>query len=460
MDKQEEIWRAPKGTKPPLAGWPLYRLTSLAANPGLPALVVEGEKTAEVAAYLFGGNHEVTTAIGGAGKATSTDWSPMQGREVVVWPDADSAGRKHANDVAQRCHEAGAKMVRVVDTTGLPSGWDLADPLNGFDIEQFVSDSVPVPYRREPSQKRNPAANALTLAELFDAPDDDVTWLVDDLLPRGGLSILSARPKAGKTTLSRTGAMAVANGRPWLGREVERGPVLICAFEEIKAAVAKHFRAMGATPDMPLHFHIGPPPGDPFPWLEAEVERIKPALVVVDPLFKLIAVEDGNSYAEVGRALDPLLGLARSTGAHVLAVHHNRKSSGDVAGDEVLGSTSLFAGVDTLLTLRRSTEGDRTIASTQRYGADMEPTVLALDPATLWISAAGTRTEQAARETAREVYDFLADEGEARRTNEIVEGVDHRRTQVLAALKLLEREGRIVRSGTGKRNDPHVFTVV
>ena len=456
----KRIHREPKGAKAPPNGYPLFRFSSLIANPELPVLIVEGEKTAEVSAYLFAGNYEVTTAIGGAGKAGQTDWTPARGREVVIWPDADGPGRDHARDVARLCREAGATDVRIVDTSGLPDGWDLADPINGFDIEQLVSDSVPVLYRREPSQKPNHGGNALTLAQLYDTSDDDIEWCVDGLLPRGGTSIFSARPKAGKTVTTRVLGMAKATGRPCLGREVAQGSVLVCAFEEIKAAVAQHYRAMGATPDLPLHFHIGPPPPDPLLWLEAEVERIKPALVIVDPLFPLIAVEDGNNYAEVGRALAPVIALARSSGAHIMAVHHNRKSGGDVAGDEVLGSTSLFAGVDTLLTLRRSSEGDRTISSTQRYGMDMEPTLLTLDPATMWITPAGTRTEQAARETAQEVYDFLADEGEAHRTNEIVNGVDHRRTQVLAALKLLQGEGRIVRSGSGKRNDPHCFTVV
>ena len=142
-----------------------------------------------------------------------------------------------------------------------------------------------------------------------------------------------------------------------------------------------------------------------------------------------------------------------------MAVHHNRKGAGDVAGDEVLGSTSLFAGVDTLLSLKRSTEDDRIISSTQRYGADMEPTLLTLDPVTMWISTAGTRAKTAARETAQHVFDFLANAAEKTPTNEIVNGVDHRRTQVLAALKLLLGEGRIVRSGSGKRNDPHLYAI-
>ena len=455
----KRIHREPKGVKAPADGFPLYRLDSILANRDKPLLVVEGEGTAETAVYLFGDRYEVTTAVGGAGKAGQTDWTPSRSRDVVIWPDADEPGRKHADEVAELCHQACAKSVRIVDTKGLPTGWDLADPINGYDIERAVSDSVPAPYKQEPSQKQNRHSRALSMAELYEAPDDDVKWRVHDLLPCGGLSILSARPKAGKSTLARTGAMAVATGQPWLGREVAQAPVLVCAFEEIKAAVVRHYRAMGATPDMPLHFHIGPPPGDPLPWVEAEVERIKPGLVIIDPLFKALNVEDGNSYAEVGRALDPLLALARSSGAHIMAVHHNRKGAGDAAGDEVLGSTSLFAGVDTLLSLKRSTEGNRIISSTQRYGVDMEPTLLTLNPATMWISATGTRAESAARETAQHVFDFLANTAEQMPTNEIVDGVDHRRTQVLAALKLLLGEGRIVRSGSGKRNDPHLYVI-
>lgn len=118
---------------------PLLGLDALAAKPAAPVLVVEGEKCRAAGAGAWpqfavvcwpGGTH-------GIGKA---DWSPLRGREVILWPDADDAGTRamigSCNDagdfrpgVAHYAARAGAKSVRLIDTTGRPKGWDLADAL-------------------------------------------------------------------------------------------------------------------------------------------------------------------------------------------------------------------------------------------------------------------------------------------------------------------------------------------
>ena len=46
---------------------------------------------------------------------------------------------------------------------------------------------------------------------------ENVRWLVDDMLTVGGLSIVVAKPKAGKSTLARCLALAVARGGAMVG---------------------------------------------------------------------------------------------------------------------------------------------------------------------------------------------------------------------------------------------------
>ena len=82
---------------------PLYNLDQLAARPSAPVLVVEGEKTADAAAVLFP-NYVVTTAMQGAQSVSKTDLSPLVGRDVLIWPDADAAGEKYGRDIARGVH--------------------------------------------------------------------------------------------------------------------------------------------------------------------------------------------------------------------------------------------------------------------------------------------------------------------------------------------------------------------
>ena len=91
-------------------------------------MLVEGEKTAEAAAELFP-DHVVITSPGGSKAAGKADLSPLKGRKIAVWPDADEPGRKYAEDVSKLACKAGAEKVAVVAVPeNFPDGWDLADP--------------------------------------------------------------------------------------------------------------------------------------------------------------------------------------------------------------------------------------------------------------------------------------------------------------------------------------------
>jgi hypothetical protein len=129
-------WRS-KGFPTPR---PLYGLDQLAARPDAPVLVVEGEKTATSAAIRFPG-HVVITSPGGSKAAGKADWSPLAGRQVVVWPDADEPGTAYASDVAHLSGASGAASVAVVSLpSGLPRGWDLADqPPAGVTSEDLAA---------------------------------------------------------------------------------------------------------------------------------------------------------------------------------------------------------------------------------------------------------------------------------------------------------------------------------
>lgn len=115
---------------------PLYRLPELIANPSALVLVVEGEKKAEAAVAMFPDLVAVTSA-GGSKAWRKTDWSPLAGRRVVIWPDNDHPkppkgqrpGHDYADAVAGEAEAAGADSVSIVEVPAdWPDGWDLADP--------------------------------------------------------------------------------------------------------------------------------------------------------------------------------------------------------------------------------------------------------------------------------------------------------------------------------------------
>lgn len=90
--------------------------------------VVEGEKCCDAMSLEGGLGLSSTTSSGGSNAASKSDWSPLAGREVVILPDNDDAGRQYAADVAAILHELDPPAtVRVVELDGLEPGGDVAD---------------------------------------------------------------------------------------------------------------------------------------------------------------------------------------------------------------------------------------------------------------------------------------------------------------------------------------------
>ena len=131
---------------------PLYNLQALWERPDAPVLVVEGEKTSDAARKLLP-SCVPTTSMGGAKAPHLSDWTPLKDREVVVWPDNDSDGRRYARKVAALVLKAGASAARIVLLAeDMPAKWDLADPVpDGVDVERLLADAESfAPEEEEP----------------------------------------------------------------------------------------------------------------------------------------------------------------------------------------------------------------------------------------------------------------------------------------------------------------------
>jgi hypothetical protein len=295
-----------------------------------------------------------------------------------------------------------------------------------------------------------------SLEDLLNEPDEEIAWIVEGLLPSGGFSLMVAKPKVGKSTLARQLALAVIRGEPFLGRQTIKGAVLYIALEEKRGEVRKHFRLMGAVGTKELGVYVGSTPEGAYEWLKKEIELKKPLLVIVDTLFRFTHVADLNDYAKVNAALDPLLTLARTYSAHLMALHHARKSAGDGA-DTTLGSTAIFGTVDTLINLKR-TDARRTIDTIQRYGVDMETTVLNFDMETKMAFLGGTKEEDDIMNIAEAVLEFLNSQDEPVTEKVIDDDVEGKTTLKRKALRDLFAKGEIVRIGGGKRGDPYLYS--
>lgn len=403
----------------------------------------------------------------------------IKGAHAVLFRDHDTSGAKQSNDAARIISEV-AKSVKVIDLFDgepLPDkhGKDVSDWIDARRGEGLANDDIAEqlalvvegsghwqPDTPEPTQIVNGKGRFQftfsTLDDLYSEPEEVTAYVWDQTFPVGGFSIISAKPKVGKSTVLRNLAVAISQGEPFLGRETLKGKVLYLCLEEKRNEVRKHFRVMQAEGDMIL-IHSGSRPQTTIEAIAAmkdSIAEFQPAIVFIDPLSRVIRSADFNDYG-ITYALEHFIDLARETNVHLSALHHDGKGGRD-GGDAILGSTALFGSVDCHLSMKKRQHG-RTISSTQRYGEDLPETVIELDKETGLILDKGDLQTAILTEVKAEIINCLTP-GERLTTAEIKDRITNRNNgQVSKAIAALLAEGTLTRTGTGKKNDPYLYEI-
>ncbi len=120
----------------------LYRLPELLANPDKTVYLVEGEKDAD---RLRASGLLATTVPGGANKWRDDYSAVLQEREVVIVPDNDQPGQKHAVQIARGLRGVSSSL-KVVQLPGLPEKGDVSDWLDmGHSAEELSQIAASAP---------------------------------------------------------------------------------------------------------------------------------------------------------------------------------------------------------------------------------------------------------------------------------------------------------------------------
>jgi len=414
-------------------------------------IIVEGERDVESAGRL---GFVATCNPGGAGKWRGEYSEVLRGKRVAIIEDADEPGQAHAQQIA----ESLAGKVQSLKLTELPGAKDLTAWVEGGGtgeaLRDWLDDCVP-----DWTQPKTPNASGFTLtplADLLARPDRPIDYVLESRLVAGTVSVLVAKPKVGKSTFARNLCLAVSRGEDFLGLKTKAGECIYLALEEREEDVRGDFQAMGADGTESILVHAATAPAEGILALCGLIRQRRPALVIVDPLFRLARIRDEKAYAETYAALGPLIDAARIAGTHVLLDHHAGKSMKLDAIDSPLGSTAIGGAVCTMLVMRR-TEAYRTILSVQRIGPDMPETVLKFDAESRRLFLGGTRFEADRRECEGALLAFLRDADGPQNQEQIRAGVEGKTRIIRAALTALGESGRVLKTGDGKKGKPFLY---
>lgn len=305
-------------------------------------IVVEGEKTAEAvrAALAEAELHDwsVTTWIGGSGAVGKTDWSSISGLKVILWPDADDAGRKAMQQVQAALPTSNTIM--LANIKGLANKQDAAD-LQPADIAERIKAARPAPA-------------PIQFLALSDVRLRPVDWIIPGWLPRGKITLLAGPPGAGKTTLAIKIASLITTGGKWAdGTAISRGSVVgVFGEDDLADTVAPNFHANGADLERVMFANAASTAGseatpfDPAEHLALLTETLRKRadvrLVIIDPAMAVARnAKDEYRAGDIRLALEPVQELAKEANVAVLGLVHFLKrhnSSGSGVLDRVSGS--------------------------------------------------------------------------------------------------------------------------
>ena len=121
---------------------------------GKEVVLVEGEKAFDAVVARDSEDYTAAHWIGGTSSVAHADYSPLKGRHVILWPDADEAGI-HAMSIAAAKLDGIAASLRIVDTSPLDTGADAAD-VGDADMKRLLEtalDYSPPPPVSEESER-------------------------------------------------------------------------------------------------------------------------------------------------------------------------------------------------------------------------------------------------------------------------------------------------------------------
>jgi putative DNA primase/helicase len=344
----------------------LYRLPEVCAAVAADEIVffVEGEKDADAIAAL---GFPATTHAGGAGK-----WRPeyalaLRGARVVVVPDNDEPGRRHAEAVLDALRPHAARACRL-ELPGLPAKGDFSDWLGGRRAEGLADVQIgcrlleaagealsleksaasrgaaraagAAPLAQEASPGAASSAAASPVRCLADIAPQAVRFLWEPYLPLGKLTLLEGDPGQGKSWLAAAIAAAGSRGRglPGLNAFPPFRTLFLTAEDGLPDTLRPRLESLGAdcgavfACDQPLALDVE----SGLATLAEALAAFGPRLVVVDPLVAFLGrATDIYRANEVRSVLAPLVKLVEQHGCALLAVRHLNKAK--------LGRT-LYAG--------------------------------------------------------------------------------------------------------------------
>ena len=341
-----------------------YKLPQLLQSSD-PIFIAEGEKACDA---IIGLGLLASTNHGGAGKWWPTLTPYFKDRAVVILPDNDLAGQRHAQLVA--CSLNGtASVIKILNLPNLREkgdvyDWvaaggtkaqliDLANAAPFYSTDQVQLADIPVP-------SDNPIPSRFNLTPWAELPEIETQWLIPNILPAGGMAALYGKPGTFKSFIALHVAAMIGSGNHVFGNAVLQGDVIYVAGEGGAGLKARRDAVIKAhnIKDPKVYFlraqlDLRSNEADREALIAEIANRdLKPVLLIIDTLSRAFAGGNENSSDDMGKFIAHVTTIQLRLNTAVLIVHHTGKD--EARGQR--GHSSLNGAVDAELEVQKLSE--------------------------------------------------------------------------------------------------------
>lgn len=364
---------------------PLYRLPELQAAGRV--YLCEGEKCVDAARAI---GLVATTSAHGAESADKSDWGPLAGKDVVIFPDNDDAGRQYAQKVSDHLGRLKPPArVRIIQLPGLPPHGDIADFLEASDSK--TSEELKGWIESLVQQSPDETPMIVPVRRLLGNHPCLRPPVIYSLLREGETMNLVAPPKTGKSWLAVDLAIAVASGQQWLGQfRTVQGDVLVIDNELHEETIAHRIPKVGLARNLGAeayadHVCVTSLRGrlKSIPAMGGFFEAIEPGrfkVIIIDALYRVLPSEiDENSNAEMAQVYNTIDRYADRLRCCFVLIHHSSKGNQSQKNvtDIGAGAGSQSRAADAHVVLRQHEEnGVVVFEAAVRSWPPVEPTCL------------------------------------------------------------------------------------
>lgn len=358
-------------TKQPNGSWSMNRPEGLMPlfitnnYPDKPVLISEGEKALYGSKQIY--DYDVCTWHGGVNSWDKTDWSPIYGREVWMWPDNDAAGKKAAFEISEHLRANNCTKVKIITP---PEDFADKDDLHDAYESKYFDNSQSLEFFVKKQKEKIPkGALRFERADFVISQIENPDWLIKNCFEREKLITVFGEPKSGKSFIAIAMACAIARGGDFYGHKATQAPVVYLAGEGVSGIrqrlgaynqyfknleKAKQSKDVGVLDGAPLD---GAPlflsnrgarinEADELVKLETEIGLLQKevgniGLVILDT-FQRCFSGDENSAQEVNKFIKAADQLIQTFNCTVLMVHHTGRGNKTRAR----GSSVLDASID------------------------------------------------------------------------------------------------------------------